>query len=170
MAHHQYPVDSCRHWEKTSLEKLEQILLSSKSDSNVNIIEENHTSADINLADEVIVKGKKSWKNTSAQKDKETLKDILAENLGYGPALSEHIVLEAGFQKNIKTFLKNKNGDLIPNMTRDMVHQIYSAVMKFENWLEEIIFHERLPEGYILLQKAGEKDSTLKEEPSSKVY
>ena len=169
MTHHQYPVDSCRQWEKTSVKKLEQILFSNISESNVKEIEENHNNSDINLADGVRVKGKKSWKNASAQKDKESLKDVLAENLGYGPALSEHIVLDTGFPKNMKMFMKNENGDLIPNIKQDMIEQIYSAISKFEDWLEDIIFGERVPEGYILLQNSGEKVSSFNEESSSKV-
>lgn len=175
MARHQYPVDSCRPWERTPLKKLESLLtivgdhdscaLEKLENRDVKISPENEA------GEEGVVKGKKSGKKVDAanDKDKYTLKNIVGERLGYGPALSEHIVLGSGLPKNMKVFSKDEKGQLVTTIAKDMVDKLHSAVVQFEDWLESIIFGERIPEGYILLQaKKGGKGSALpaeKEQP-----
>lgn len=182
MARHQYPVDFCRAWERTSVEKLEMVLtLVSACDTNTHeeVGEEYNATSGTNLegeaSEQVAGKGKKSGKKSDSALDKEkgTLKNVIGESLGYGPALSEHIVLSAGLPKNLKVFSKNEKGKLIPNITKKTIEQLHLAVMEFENWLEDIIFGDRLPEGYILLQKTDDgKGSALSsdKEQQAKFY
>ncbi|MCO5552035.1 hypothetical protein L7F22_005544 [Adiantum nelumboides] len=178
MPHHQYPVDSCRLWERTPLMKLES-LLTVVTDQDSSTLEKLDslalkTSSENEPVDQGAVKGKKSGRKAEAanDKDKYNLKNIVGEGLGYGPALSEHIVLAAGLPKNLKLFSKNDEGHLVTTIAKDTVERLYSAVVQFEDWLESIIFGNQIPGGYILLQKKkGGKGSILPaEEQQLKLY
>lgn len=90
-----------------------------------------------------------------------TSKVVLREALGYGPALSEHIILDAGLLPNMKL----GTNTLIDDAT---IQVLAEAITKFEDWLDDIICGERVPEGFILMQNqsSGKKDVV----PSSEGY
>ena len=67
------------------------------------------------------------------------------KTLGYGPALSEHIILDAGLIPNTKV-TKDSKFDI------DTIQRLAQSVAKFENWLEDVILGDQVPEGYILMQ------------------
>uniref|UniRef100_F6HE06 Nuclear export mediator factor NEMF-like n=1 Tax=Vitis vinifera TaxID=29760 RepID=F6HE06_VITVI len=83
--------------------------------------------------------------NDGARAKQATLKTVLGEALGYGPALSEHIILDAGLIPNTKV-TKDSKFDI------DTIQRLAQSVAKFENWLEDVILGDQVPEGYILMQ------------------
>jgi hypothetical protein len=90
------------------------------------------------------------------------LKIILGEALGYGPALSEHMILDAGLIPNEKV-PKDKTWD------DAAVQALVQAVAKFEDWMQDIISGEIVPEGYILMQNKNlGKDSSVSQPESLK--
>ncbi|KAK1294026.1 hypothetical protein QJS10_CPA16g01710 [Acorus calamus] len=106
MSRHRYPIEASRVFERTSFEKLQKALICPNATG-----EENY--------DEPKVQdNSKNQKSTDSSK-KVTLKVILGEALGYGPALSEHIILDAGLLSNMKLGIRTiasspagKNGAL----------------------------------------------------------
>ncbi|XP_019419387.1 PREDICTED: nuclear export mediator factor NEMF isoform X1 [Lupinus angustifolius] len=139
MSRHRYPTESCRVFERTTTAKLHTALTSSKEDDNDNADEVNGNGTDVsNVAKEK--QGTRKGGKSSA-----TLKTVLGEALGYGPALSEHIILDAGLIPNTKV-PKDKTWD------DATVQALVQAVVKFEDWMQDIISGEIIPEGYILMQ------------------
>ncbi|KAK3002827.1 hypothetical protein RJ639_018858, partial [Escallonia herrerae] len=94
-----------------------------------------------------IGKSNESSKTSDGSRAKQaTLKVVLGEVLGYGPALSEHIILDAGLAPNVK-LVKDFN------LEDSAILALVEAVKKFEDWLEDIISGDKVPEGYILMQQ-----------------
>ncbi|KAH7291813.1 hypothetical protein KP509_29G036400 [Ceratopteris richardii] len=175
MARHQYPVDSCRPWKKTSLEKLESLVSGVNNHDKVSSEELNthlQSAAEIETIQQVTVKGRKSGKKAelASEKDKYGLKNIISEGLGYGPTLSEHLVLGAGLPKNLKVFSKNDKGELISTVEKPMLEKLHLAIVQFEDWLESIIFGSQVPEGFILLQRRKGGEELTSEEHQLKLY
>ncbi|KFK26625.1 hypothetical protein AALP_AA8G273100 [Arabis alpina] len=137
MSRHRYPIEICRVFERTTVSKLQDALTAfSLKDQQATLTE----SKDPNGSK----KGGKSNDSTAAKQN--TLKNILGDALGYGPQLSEHIILDAGLIPTTKVSEDNKLDDSV-------IQLIVQAVIVFEDWLEDIIYGQRVPEGYILMQK-----------------
>ncbi|XP_061370460.1 uncharacterized protein LOC133313150 isoform X2 [Gastrolobium bilobum] len=149
MSRHRYPTESCRVFERTTTAKLQTALMSSKEDDNVEAVKVNGNGTDVsNVAKEK--QGARKGVKSSA-----TLKIVLGEALGYGPALSEHIILDAGLIPSTKVPKDKMWDDAI-------VQALLQAVAKFEDWMQDIISGEIVPEGYILMQNKNlAKDSSM---------
>lgn len=151
MSRHRYPVEICRVFERTATMKLQVVLTSPKeSESNeaVEASEDGNKVSDVPREKQSNRKGvKEPSKNTNggARAKQVTMKTVLGEALGYGPALSEHIILDAGLTPNTKV-TKDSIFDI------DTIQRLSQSVTKFENWLEAVISGDQVPEGYILLQ------------------
>ncbi|KAK1318279.1 hypothetical protein QJS10_CPB04g01045 [Acorus calamus] len=144
MSRHRYPIEASRIFERTSFEKLQKALTCSNA------------SGEENYDEPKVQDNSKNQKSTDSSK-KVTLKVILGEALGYGPALSEHIILDAGLLPNMK--VGNKNDSLISEET---IQTLLQAVIKFEDWLADVISGQKIPEGYILMQnKPAGKNGAL---------
>ncbi|RHN73006.1 putative transcription factor interactor and regulator CCHC(Zn) family [Medicago truncatula] len=156
MSRHRYPVESCRVFERTTTAKLQTALTSSKEDDNDEAVKANGNGTDVSNVEKEKQGSKKSGKSYA------TLKIILGEALGYGPALSEHMILDAGLIPNEKVS-KDKVWD------DATVQALVQAVAKFEDWMQDIISGEIVPEGYILMQnKVLGKDSSVSQPESLK--
>ncbi|KAJ7980438.1 Nuclear export mediator factor NEMF-like protein [Quillaja saponaria] len=159
MSRHRYPTEICRVFERTTVEKLQTALTSPKetvNDDSVKVIEDGKNVSDT-------AKGKQG--SSKSVKSSTTLKVILGEVLGYGPALSEHIILDAGLIPSTKVTKDNKLDDVT-------IQALVQAVAKFEDWMLDIISGSRVPEGYILMQSKNlEKDFSPSEPQSiSQIY
>ncbi|XP_031097679.1 nuclear export mediator factor NEMF [Ipomoea triloba] len=171
MSRHNYPVEICRSFNRTTSEKLQAALLFSAESTEKESIENTEHKTDTSDAHQgkAARKGKKtneSTKNDGTRAKQATLKSVLGEALGYGPALSEHMILDAGLIPNTKVGKDFK-------LECDALNSLMEAVRKFEDWLEDIISGEKVPEGYILMQQKtlAKKDSPISEtEPSEKIY
>lgn len=145
MSRHRYPVEISRAFERTTVKKLDAALVSSKEpdDNEANKVRDS-------MKQEKGKGGKpfESIKNVGdgTRAKQATLKSVLGEALGYGPALSEHIILDAGLPPNTKVSKDNK-------LDGDKLHDLALAVAKFEDWLHDVISGGKVPEGYILMQK-----------------
>lgn len=145
MSRHRYPVEISRAFERTTVKKLDAALVSSKEpdDNEANKVRDS-------MKQEKGKGGKPSESNKnvgdSTRAKQATLKSVLGEALGYGPALSEHIILDAGLPPNTKVSKDNK-------LDGDKLHDLALAVAKFEDWLHDVISGGKVPEGYILMQK-----------------
>lgn len=152
MSRHRYPTEICRVFERTTASKLHAALTSSKEPDKVNEDGNNVSNASKeNLGGQ---KGGKSFdlsknsnknSNDGARAKQPTLKTVLGEALGYGPALSEHIILDTGLVPNMKLSEVNKLED-------NAIQVLVLAVAKFEDWLQDFISGDIVPEGYILMQ------------------
>lgn len=158
MSRHRYPTEICRVFERTTSAKLQEALTSFNEPENSEPVEVDND--DSNVSDkpkkqkEKEKLGKhKSGKSSESSKTtidgnrakQATLKTVLGEALGYGTALSEHIILDAGLVPNTKF---SKNNKLDDKTIQVLVH----SVAKFEDWLQDIISGDKVPEGYILMQ------------------
>lgn len=137
MSRHRYPIEICRVFERTTISKLQEALtafsLKDHEATHTELKEQNG--------------GKKGGKSNDSTVAKQyTLKNILGDALGYGPQLSEHIILDAGLIPSTKVSEDNKLDD-------NAIQLLVQAVIVFEDWLEDIIYGQRVPEGYILMQK-----------------
>lgn len=161
MSRHRYPVEICRVFERTTVSKLQNALSSAKE------LDEDQTVSNEGGTDVTNAPKEKQGKNKGgkpAEPNKKvndnsrvkqvTLKNVLGEELGYGPALCEHIILDAGLVPNAKVSKDNKLDD-------DKLQALGQAVGKFEDWLEDILSGGRIPEGYILMQNKN---------PGSQIY
>ncbi|CAH9129561.1 unnamed protein product [Cuscuta epithymum] len=170
MSRHSYPVEICRSFNRTTSEKLQTALLFSAASTEkepLQLTEDGLDSSDVQQGKEV-GKGKKiseSTKKDGTRAKQVTLKSVLGEALGYGPALSEHMILDAGLIPSTKVGndFKLEDGTL---------NSLMEAVRKFEDWLEDIMSGEKVPEGYILMQQrvVGKKDSPSETGVSEKIY
>ena len=80
---------------------------------------------------------------------------VLGEALGYGRALSEHILLDAGLIPSTKVS-KDRTWD------DATVQALVQAVVRLEDWMQDVILGELVPEGYILMQNKNlGKDSSI---------
>ncbi|KAI9122760.1 hypothetical protein K1719_005649 [Acacia pycnantha] len=154
MSRHRYPTEICRIFERTTATKLQTALMSSKdADDNEAVTVNGHGNDIANVANEK--QGKRKGGKSSM-----TLKVILGEALGYGPALSEHIILDAGLIPSTKVPKDGKWDDAI-------IKALLEAVGKFEDWMQEIISGDRIPEGYILMQNKNLGKDSSPSEPGS---
>ncbi|PIA60910.1 hypothetical protein AQUCO_00300436v1 [Aquilegia coerulea] len=177
MSRHRYPVETCRVFERTTVLKLQEALNSmSKSDNEESVEIDKSVNESSNNSQEKPGNRKNEKKHSNRQNEKSsdsnkvvndggrakqaTLKVVLGEALGYGPALSEHIILDAGLVPNTKIGNDRK-------IDSDMIQVLVQAVEKFEDWLVDVISGEKVPEGYILMQKkAIGKDNLSSQEGS----
>lgn len=159
MSRHRYPIEICRAFGRTTKSKLQEALTFSKEPDNNEPQKVNENGSNVSEAPKEKQgngKGGQSSENSSkktsdgARVKQPTLKTVLGEALGYGPALSEHIILDAGLVPGTK-FSKGHKLD------EDTIQVLMLAVAKFEDWLQDVISGEKIPEGYILMQskKAG---------------
>lgn len=100
-----------------------------------------------------------------------TLKSVLGGCLGYGPALCEHIVLDSGLQSGMKVSL---GPDGVLSISKENLGDLMGAISRFEDWLDSVVNGDRIPEGFVYMQKKNIKkdkvllDDQLQEE--EKVY
>ncbi|XP_014518587.1 nuclear export mediator factor NEMF isoform X2 [Vigna radiata var. radiata] len=153
MSRHRYPVESCRVFERTTIEKLWASLVSSKEDDSDETVKVNGNG---NNASSVA----KEKQGTQKGGKISTLKVVLGEALGYGPALSEHIILDAGLIPSTKV-PKDKTWD---NAT---IQALVQAVVKFEDWMQDVISGEVVPEGYIVMQNKNLGNNSSISQPGS---
>ncbi|XP_008674338.1 nuclear export mediator factor NEMF [Zea mays] len=192
MSRHRYPVEACRVFGRTDFAKLKDMLTKpDKADDKEEITsgstDAQETSQSTN--DEVLVTeisekslskkekkaaakakqfGSNAKVNNGAQSNKATLKTILGEALAYGPALAEHIILDAGLVPSTKV-----GKDPESTINDSTVQSLMESITRFEDWLVDIISGQRIPEGYILMQnKMTAKNITPLEEASinHKIY
>ncbi|XP_068662040.1 uncharacterized protein [Aristolochia californica] len=155
MSRHPYPIDACRVFERTTIAKLQSALDTSVASEKNNSHEDDNSShaserskeKDISKTKQLSDPNKKSYTGTSAKKH--TLKAVLGEGLGYGPALSEHIILDAGLLPNMVIAIEGFK------IEDDTIQVLAEAVTRFEDWLVDVISGEKVPEGYILMQNRG---------------
>ncbi|BBM96816.1 nuclear export mediator factor NEMF [Marchantia polymorpha subsp. ruderalis] len=163
MAHHQYPINSCRLFERTKKEAISTLLKEQtrlKADEAVE--EQQAASKEVHTGSVNEDAKKTKWKpegkgSKSASQEVSgngkkgaglpTLKFLLVEGLGYGPSLSEHIILSAGLQPGLKM-----NSSIL---SRDEFEALAAAIKRFEDWLEAVVSGDIVPEGYIYMQKVG---------------
>ncbi|KAI4344741.1 hypothetical protein L6164_011932 [Bauhinia variegata] len=147
MSRHRYPTEICRVFERTTVTKLQTALKSSKEADNEEAVKVSGHGSDVSKTEKEKQGTRKGGKSSTS------LKNVLGEALGYGPALSEHIILDAGLIPNTKIPKDNSWDDVT-------IQALVQAVSKFEDWMEDIISGDRVPEGYILMQsKSLGKDS-----------
>ncbi|KAH9611511.1 hypothetical protein KSS87_020491 [Heliosperma pusillum] len=174
MSRHRYPVESCRVFERSSTAKLKDSLLASyeqEESVEVQVKAEDNSTLDTSKKKQGSKKGGKvsdanKISNNGITAKQRTLKAVLGDGLGYGPQLSEHIILEAGLTPTTKISKDNM-------LHEEKVQMLAQAVARFEDWLEDVILGGTVPEGYILLQatKRGGKDGdTAEPEISTKIY
>ncbi|KAL4560165.1 hypothetical protein LXL04_032314 [Taraxacum kok-saghyz] len=159
MARHRYPVEICRVFERTDTAKL-QATLTSFNNQEINNDQVDEGTGEIEAPEPQKKGSKKSGKsNVSSKKTnganvkQTTLKVVLGDALGYGPALSEHIILDAGLTPNLKVSKDLKLDD-------GSIQALSEGVKKFEDWLEDVISGTKVPEGYILMQQKKESSGT----------
>ncbi|XP_058084254.1 uncharacterized protein LOC131231908 [Magnolia sinica] len=173
MSRHRYPVEACRVFERTSITKLQTALTCSNASDRKDVLDAEEGRGKVFDASQEqggSKKGKLSNSNKKTndgeQTKKSTLKVILGEALGYGPALSEHIILDVGLIPTMKVGGDTKIDDAA-------IQLLAQAVAKFEDWLADIISGDKVPEGYILMQNgaAGKKGMVpCQEGNSDKIY
>ncbi|GJY74468.1 nuclear export mediator factor NEMF isoform X1 [Tanacetum coccineum] len=171
MARHHYPVEMCRVFERTDGAKLQATLTSFNNQENEHV--EDGAAGNETPAAPQAKKGKgKAVKpnDTSKKKDsvpakQATLKVVLGEALGYGPALSEHIILDAGLTPNLKVSKDLKLED-------SSIQALSEGVKRFEDWLEDVISGTKVPEGYILMQqkKIGKDQVPVESSVTDQIY
>lgn len=142
MSRHRYPIEACRTFERTDPAKLREALT-------LALTKPSQTAEIQNETDISDFKNKSNKKSSSEA----TLKSVLSEVLTYGPALSEHIVLEAGLLPNTKAGKDESVGE-------ETFRVLGEAVKGFEDWLEEVILGKKIPEGFILMKQGKGKEST----------
>ncbi|KAE8077088.1 hypothetical protein FH972_015689 [Carpinus fangiana] len=160
MSRHRYPTEICRVFERTTAAKLQAALTSSKEPDNKETVENNDARTNVSAAPKE-KQGRKGGKSSESSKNtgdgtharQAMLKTVLGEGLGYGPALAEHIILDADLIPNTKVPKDNKWDD-------HTVQALLQAVTKFEDWLEDIISGDKVPEGFILQKQTSEPGNT----------
>lgn len=173
MSRHRYPIEACRVFERTDFAKLKAALSGSKTpkgeeSSDVHAIENtSDNSKEQNGVKKNDLPASKKKGNDSKKTSKATLKTVLGEALTYGPALAEHIILDAGLLPNMKIGEENDN-----KIGEEMIQALLQAVGRFEECLTDIISGTKIPEGYILMQsKATERKglASIQEATTDKV-
>lgn len=152
MSRHRYPIEISRAFERSTISKLREALESSnehKEGEHIEIREDGSNVSDVPKTKT----GKKGGKISDANKTgndrghgkQRVLKTILGEGLGYGPQLSEHMILDVGLSPSLKISKDNKPDE-------DKVQTLGQAVGRFEDWLEDVLHGSKVPEGYIVMQ------------------
>ncbi|XP_057524702.1 uncharacterized protein LOC130804315 isoform X2 [Amaranthus tricolor] len=179
MSRHRYPTELCRVFERSTSSKLKEALEASYNqgedvDIEAKDIETKEDGSNVSQT----LKSKKNAnkggkvpdvnkaRNDSSRSKQRTLKMVLGEGLGYGPQLSEHIILDAGLIPSMKISKESK-------LDEGKVEILGQAVSKFEDWLEDVILGSKVPEGYILMQPkkaVGKEIGTTEPGDSSKIY
>lgn len=161
MSRHRYPTEICRVFERTTAAKLQAALTTSREPDNNETIAHSDSRTNVSATPKEKQGSHKGGKSSESSKNtgdgthakQATLKSILGEGLGYGPALAEHIILDAGLIPNKKVPKEYLWDD-------DTVQALLLAVTKFEDWLEDIISGDKVPEGFILQKQNLGNDST----------
>ncbi|KAL3641867.1 hypothetical protein CASFOL_012682 [Castilleja foliolosa] len=164
MSRHRYPVEQSRTFERTTKEKMSealQSLVEGNKDEHPDNSEqgnEHEPAMTEKHGNQKNAKTSKSKKSENTRTKQATLKVVLGEALGYGPALLEHIILDASLIPSTKVGKDCKLDD-------NTIQVLGEAVERFEDWLSEVIFGEKIPEGYILMQQkiAGKNNDVLNE-------
>lgn len=130
MTRHRYPVDSCRLLLRTSAEKLQLAMQLSESEQEVENPKDEKDDG----------RGKKG-------DGKGTLKALLGGVLGYGPTLTEHIILGGGLQPTMKTSVLQQKG-----LEEEQFSLLLSSIRRFEDWLDNVVRGVIVPEGYIYMK------------------
>ncbi|XP_047959508.1 ribosome quality control complex subunit NEMF [Salvia hispanica] len=167
MSRHQYPVEQSRAFERTTKEKMcaaFESFVEGKKDQQLDNCETANDSSNVPMGkhgSEKNTKANESKKTDNIRANQATLKVVLGEILGYGPALSEHIILDAGLMPSMKV---SKDFKLDTNIAEALAE----AVMKFEDWLADVIYGEKVPEGYIVMQQknSGKKSDDVSDKGS----
>ncbi|WOL03246.1 nuclear export mediator factor Nemf isoform X1 [Canna indica] len=166
MSRHRYPIEASRAFERTNLKKLKETLACFESAKEV--IEGNDESKDQNNNKSKNMPASTKEANSKNQANKATLKSILGQALSYGPALSEHIILDACLVPNMKV-----GKDIDGKINEENLEVLAQAVTRFEDWFEDVIFGPTIPEGYIFMQSknTGKKEVVVSQESAmNKVY
>lgn len=145
MSRHRYPIEACRVFERTDFTKLKVALTTCKSSNSDEVSEINADGQNfVDKSKEVNGGKKKSLPvpnkkgNDGKHSSKATLKTILGEALSYGPAIAEHVILDAGLFPNMKV------GDSSDSkIDEDMIQALEQAVTRFEDWLTDIIYGQK---------------------------
>ncbi|KAH6833059.1 zinc knuckle family protein [Perilla frutescens var. hirtella] len=162
MSRHRYPVEQSRAFERTTREKmcaaLESFVEGSK-DEHLDNCEPGNVSPNLSMGKQGSQKNSKaneSKKTDNTRAKQATLKVVLGEVLGYGPALSEHIILDAGLIPSTKVGKDFK-------LDNNTIQALAEAIVKFEEWLADVIYGEKVPEGYIVMQQksSGKKNDVV---------
>lgn len=171
MSRHRYPTEICRVFERTTPQKLLAALKPSE-EQNDDKPPNNGGGKDASEISTEKKGGRKGVKSSESGKNtndgnrgrQATLKVVLGEALGYGPALSEHIILDSGLAPSMKFPKEDELDD-------ETVQRLIKAVGKFEDWLQDVISGDTIPEGYILLQnKIHKKELQPPSETGSQIY
>ncbi|XP_047046843.1 ribosome quality control complex subunit NEMF-like [Lolium rigidum] len=195
MSRHRYPVEACRTFERTDLTKLKETLklsntVDDKESSQVTPSSvdsqqpSEHANDEVPVTDKPEEPSKRTEKKSAAktkqagsnakagdgsQSNKATLKTLLGEALAYGPALAEHIILDAGLLPSSKV-----GKDPESSIDDHTIQSLVESVTRFEDWLVDIISGQKIPEGYILMKnKMAAKKNIMPSEGSStnqKIY
>lgn len=168
MSRHRYPTEICRTFERTTIAKLQAALTTDKEPDNVELDNIHDSRIKVHATSKekqgTHKGGKPSDSSRSAfdgtRAKQATLKIVLGEALGYGPQLSEHMILESGLAPNMKVSKDN----MLDDGTLQVLAQ---AIKKFEDWLHDVISGDRIPEGYILMQNKSSGKDGLPSEPGS---
>ncbi|CAN1806308.1 Ribosome quality control complex subunit NEMF [Linum perenne] len=153
MSRHRYPTEISRVFERTTTKKLQDALAGLDKPEETDVVGVDGGEA------EVSDKPKKE-KHEGSRAKQATLKTVLGEALGYGPQLSEHMILDTGLAPNTKVSASDK-------LDEDAIQVLVEAVKRFEDWLQDIISGEKIPEGYILMQKQNLGKDSVPSEPAS---
>ncbi|KAJ0736365.1 putative transcription factor interactor and regulator CCHC(Zn) family [Helianthus annuus] len=172
MARHPYPIENCRVFERTDGAKLESTLTSFNNHQIEEHVEDGLGVNETPGAPQAKKGNRKAVKSGDASKKKDnthgkqaTLKVVLGEALGYGPALSEHIILDAGLTPNLK-------GSKDVKLEDSSIQALTEGVKRFEDWLEDVISGAKIPEGYILMQekKIGKDHIPVESSGTDQIY
>ncbi|XP_011071357.1 nuclear export mediator factor NEMF [Sesamum indicum] len=162
MSRHRYPVEQSRLFERTTREKMSKVLenlVQGNRDAHLNTCELGNDSSNApkeKQGEQKNVNSSELKKSDNNRAKQATLKVVLGEALGYGPALSEHIILDAGLIPGTKVGKDFKLDD-------NTIQVLAEAVTRFEDWLADVISGEKVPEGYILMQHkiSGKKNDAV---------
>ncbi|GJM95424.1 hypothetical protein PR202_ga12159 [Eleusine coracana subsp. coracana] len=95
MSRHRYPVETCPNGQEPSRSASDEVPVTDISEKSLSRKEKKS-------AAKTKQSGSNSKISNGAQSNKSTLKTILGEALAYGPALAEHIILDAGLIPSTK--------------------------------------------------------------------
>ncbi|WOG83458.1 hypothetical protein DCAR_0102633 [Daucus carota subsp. sativus] len=178
MSRHKYPLDLCRVFERTTITKVQEVLASKippeaskktpKRNEHMKHSEVGDIGPDMHKAKQKRERSRSAGKpKTGTYPQKLTFKFALGEALGYGPGILEHIILDAGLAPNVK-FTKHFKLD------ENALQALLKSIEKFEDWMEDVIKGDKIPEGYILMKRKvlGEDSSTSDSETqnSNQIY